>query len=391
MRDIDVFTKLLRLERPWSVEQVVLNPDDESVEVFVHHRKNARFGCPKCDAVLRLRDHKPPRRWRHLDHGSWKTWVYARIPRVCCLFHGLRQVHLPWALPGSRFTCEFERHAIDTLLEADVLGASRLLRLNWHETWGVMERAVARGLKAKRRRVIPYLGVDEKAIAKGHRYVTLVSDLDRGTIEFIAFDRKKSSLDGFYQSLSKKQLAGIRAVAMDMWEPFFSSTTQYVPDAHSKIVFDRFHIMKHMLEAVDTVRKIEHRRLMADDNDTLKSTKYFWFFSQENFPEKHAERFAHLKRLHLKTGRAWAIKESLRDLWNYQRKGWARRHWQSWYNWATRSGLAPVVKVARMIKSHLANVLTYCDHRITNATVEGLNSKIQTVKKTLTVSAIGST
>lgn len=391
MRDVDVFAKLLCFERPWLVEQVIFDSDDESVHVFVGHRKNARFRCPKCDAVLPLRDHKPLRRWRHLDHGSWKTWVHARIPRVCCLFHGLRQVRLPWALPGSRFTLGFETHAIDTLLEADVLGSARLLRLSWHETWGVMERAVARGLKAKRRRVIPYLGVDEKAIAKRHRYVTLVADLERGTIEFIAFDRKKSSLDEFYQSLSKKQLAGIKALAMDMWEPFISSTWRHVADAASKIVFDRFHIMKHMLEAVDAVRKAEHRRLLADGDETLKRTKYFWFFSKENFPEEHAARFAQLKRLHLKTGRAWAIKESLRDLWNYRRKGWARRHWQAWYNWATHSGLKPVVKVARMIKSHLANVLTYCDHRITNATIEGLNSKIQTVKKTLTVSAIGTT
>ncbi len=225
MRDVDVFTKLLRLERPWAVEQVILDPDDESVHVFVRHRRNARFCCPKCDAMLPLHDHKPPRRWRHLDHGSWTTWVYARIPRVCCLFHGVRQVWLPWALPGSRFTIGFERHAIDTFLETNVSGAANLLRLNWHEAWGVMERAVIRGLKAKKRRVITHLGVDEKAIAKGHCYMTLVGDLNRGTIEFISFDRKKSSLDEFYQSLSPKQLAGIEAVAMDMWEPFFASTT----------------------------------------------------------------------------------------------------------------------------------------------------------------------
>jgi transposase len=391
MRDIDLFTKLLRLDRPWSVEEVILDPDDESVHVFVRHRRKARFRCAKCGVILPLHDHTLPRKWRHLDHGSWMTWLYARIPRVSCLLHGVRQVPLPWAPPGSRFTLGFESHAIDTLLEADTLGASRLLRLSWHETWGVMERAVARGLKAKKRRIIGYLGVDEKAIAKGHRYMTLVSDLDRGTIEFIAFDRKKSSLDEFYQSLSSKQLDGIQAVAMDMWEPFITSTWHSVPDAARKIVFDRFHIMKHMLEAVDAVRKSEHRRLLAEGDDTLKRTKYLWLFSEENLPEKHAERFALLKRMHLKTGRAWAIKESLRDLWNYRRKGWARRHWQAWYHWATHSGLTPVVKVARMIKAHLANVLTYCNHPITNATLEGLNSKIQAVKKTRMVSAIPST
>jgi transposase len=391
MRDIDVFTQLLSLERPWAVDEVIFDAKGESIGVFVGHRGNARFRCPKCGAVLPLYDHTPPRKWRHLDHGSWLTLVFARVPRVACLFHGIQRVRLPWALPGSRFTFGFEKQAIDTLLEADVLGASRLLRLSWDETWGLMKRAVERGLKAKRRRVIPYLGADEKAIAKRHRYVTLIGDLERGTIEFIAFDRKKSSLDAFYQSLSPRQLAGIRAVAMDMWEPYISSTLQHVPDAANKIVFDRFHVMKHMLEAVDSVRKAEHRVLQAQDDDTLKGTKYFWFFSEENVPEKDADRFAYLKRLHLKTSRAWAIKECLRDLWNYQHKHAARRHWQAWHAWAIRSRLKPVVKAARMIEGHLENVLTYCEHRITNATIEGLNSKIQTVKKTPMVSAIAST
>jgi transposase len=391
MRGVDVFTQLLALERPWAVEEVILDAKDESIGIFLRHRGNARFRCPKCGAVLPLYDHTAPRKWRHLDHGSWLTLVFARVPRVACLFHGIQRVRLPWAFPGSRFTLGFEKHAIDTLLEADVLGASRLLRLSWDETWGLMKRAVDRGLKAKRRRVISHLGVDEKSVAKRHRYMTLVGDLDRGTIEFVSFDRKKGSLDAFYQSLSSKQLAGIRAVAMDMWDPYVSSTLEYVPDAANKIVFDRFHVMKHMLEAVDSVRKAEHRTLQSEDDDTLKGTKYFWLFSEENLPEQYAERFVHLRRLHLKTGRAWAIKESLRDLWNYQRKGWARRHWQAWHAWAIRSRLKPVVKVARMIKAHLENVLTYCEHRITNATIEGLNSKIQTVKKTPMVSAIAST
>ena len=359
MRDVDVFTQLLALERPWAVDEVILDAKDESIGVFLRHRSNARFRCPKCGAVLPLHDHTAPRKLRHLDHGSWLTWVFASVPRIACLFHGVQRVRLPWALPGSRFTLGFEKHAIDTLLEADVLGTSRLLRLSWDETWGLMTRAVDRGLKAKRRRVIPYLGVDEKSVAKRHRYVTLVGDVDRGTIEFVSFDRKKGSLDAFYQSLSPKQLAGIRAVAMDMWEPYISSTLQHVPDAANKIVFDRFHVMKHMLEAVDSVRKAEHRSLQAKDDDTLKGTKYYWLFSEEKVPEKYAERFARLKRLHLQTSRAWAIKECLRDLWNYQHKDEARQHWQAWHAWAIRSRLKPVIKVARMIQAHLDNVLTY--------------------------------
>jgi transposase len=178
---------------------------------------------------------------------------------------------------------------------------------------------------------------------------------------------------------------------MDMWEPYISSTLQHVPAAANKIVFDRFHVMKHMLEAVDAVRKAEHRSLQAEGDDTLKGTKFYWLFSEEKIPEKYAERFARLKRQHLQTSRAWAIKECLRDLWHYQHKDEARRHWQAWHAWAIRSRLKPILKVARLIQSHLENVLTYCEHRITNATIEGLNSKIQVIKKTPMVSAIAST
>jgi transposase len=338
---------------------------------------------------LPIYDHVATRRWRHLDHGGWRTWVQARIPRVFCLEHGVRQAAVPWALPGSRFTLAFERHAIDVLLETDVQGGARLLRLSWDEAWHLMERAVQRGQKAKKKRVIPRLGVDEKAVARRHQYVTLVCDLDRGTVEYLAENREKASLDAYYASLSKRQLAGIEAVAMDMWDPYIASTVAHVPDGRQKIVFDRFHIMQHMNKAVDQVRKDENREFMEDDIGILKGTKYLWLFAEENVPERQAERFARLRRLHLQTGRAWAIKEALRELWSYRRKGWAERYWKHWYFWATHSRLKPVKKVARMIRDHLENVLTYFDHRVTNAVSEGVNSKIQTIKKTPMAIAIG--
>jgi transposase len=389
MRDIALFSRLLALEKPWRVQRVSLDTHERSIAIRLAHRRNASFSCPDCGRRAPLYDHAPSRTWRHLDHGDCTTWLHAQVPRVDCPVHGIRRAHVPWATPGARFTLAFERHAIDVLLEADITGATRLLRISWDEAWHIMERAVERGLKAKGRRIIAHLGVDEKAVAKRHRYITLVCDLDRGTVEYIADDRKKASLDTYYQSLSAEQLAGIEAVAMDMWEPFISSTAAQVPGGRSKIVFDRFHIMKHMGEAVDAVRKAEHRRLQGEGDETLKRTKYLWLYAEENLPEEARERFAALRALNLKTGRAWAIKESLRGLWRYRRRGWALRHWRHWYFWATHSRLKPVVKVARMIRDHLDNVLTYFEHRVTNATSEGLNSKIQTVKKTLMGSGIG--
>lgn len=335
-----------------------------------------------CSVRLPLYDHIPPRHWRHLDYGSHLTWIHARLPRVRCPEHGVRHVQVSWALPGARYTVAFESHAIDVLRETDVLGGTRLLHLSWHEAWHIMERAVERGLLRKQQRVIPRLGVDEKAVAKGHSYVTVVCDLDQGTVEHLANDRKKSSLDGYYQSLLPSQLAGIEAIAMDMWKPFIASTIEHVPQGEHKIVFDRFHIMKTVCEAVDKVRKEEHRALQSSGDDALKGTKYLWLFSEENLPEEWEERFEKLRKLELKTARAWAMKESLRELWLYQRRGWAERHWKRWYFWATHSRLPAMITVAQMIKSHLPNVLSYFEHRITNAMSEGLNSRIQTLKKT---------
>ena len=391
MRDIGVFSKLLNLQTPWLVDRISLDPEERHLDVWLAHRCNASFTCATCGTRSPLYDHVPPRSWRHLDHGDCRTWLHARLPRVNCREHGIQRVLVPWATPGSRFTTPFERHAIDVLLETDVDGGARLLRLTWNEAWNIVERAVARGQRAKGRRIIAHLGVDEKAVAKRHRYVTLVNDLDRGTVEYIGDDREKTSLDAYYQSLSAEQLAGIEAVAMDMWEPYIESTATHVPDGRSKIVFDRYHVMVHMNNAVDQVRKMEHRLRHAEGDDTLKGTKYLWLYAEENVPDSQAEWFAALRTMDLKTGRAWAIKEALRDLWDYRRASWALHHWERWYFWATHSRLKPVVRAARTIHGHLDNVLTYFDHRITNALSEGLNSKIQTIKKTLMVTAIGST
>ncbi len=386
---LSLYRELLGLERPWEVKSVQICSEEKRVRVEIDHKRGARFPCPECGIELSVYDHVESRTWRHLDSGGLLTWLEARIPRVGCVLHGVRQVVVPWALPHARFSIPFEKWAIDVLRETDVLGATRLLRISWDEAWHLMERAVERGQGRKQQRVIARLGVDEKAIAKGHRYFTLVSDLDRGTVEYVAQGRKTGSLDGFYGSLTAEQRAGIEAVAMDMWEPFITSTMAHVPEAAGKIVFDRYHVMTYLNGAVDAVRKKEHRALRAEGDETLTGTKYLWLYAEENLPEHHVERFAELRTLHLKTGRAWALKESLRDLWNYQRRGWAERHWKRWYFWATHSRLEPIVQAAYTVRRHLPNVMTFFAHRITNATSEGLNSKIETIKKRLRIPQSG--
>ena len=381
MRDVELYRHLIGIEPPWTVTRVELQPAERQVDVWVDHKPGIGFPCSDCQAESPVHDHSDERIWRHLDSCHFKTLVHARIPRVNCSEHGVRQARVPWAEPHSRFTLLFERLAIDVLKECDVLGTARLLDLSWDEAWGILHRAVQRGLARKTREICPRLGIDEKAIAKGHRYFTLVCNIDRGTVEYVAEDRKRESLDPYFQSLTPQQLGGIEGVAMDMWEPYILSTLAHVPAAKDKIVFDRYHVMAHVGKAVDDVRKREHRELLAVGDDFLKGSKYLWLYGQENVPAKHQDRFAELRAANLKTGRAWAIKESLRELWTYFKRGWAEKFWKRWYFWATHSRLEPVKKAANLIKRHINNILTYCEHRITNATSEGLNSKIQTVKK----------
>jgi transposase len=381
MQDTELYVHLLGLELPWSVADVQLKLDEERVDVWVDHPEETRFSCPECALELAVYDHTPERLWRHLDSCQFMTYLHARLPRVCCPEHGVKQVSAPWAGPRSQFTLLFERLAIDVLQATTVQHASRILRISWDEAWKLMERAVARGQRAKKAQVVRHLGVDEKAAAKGHVYVTVVSNLDRGTVEYVGDDRTKESLDTYFAGLTAAQLQGIEAVAMDMWQPFIRSTRDNVPQADDKIVFDRYHIMTAVGKAVDDVRKNEHRKLAAEGESPLAKSKYLWLYAKENLPAHHRSRFAILKGLHLKTGRAWSLKECLRELWSFTRLGWARKHWQHWYRWATHSRLRPMIKAAETIKRHLANVMSYFSHRITNAVSEGLNSKIQTIKK----------
>jgi transposase len=290
-------------------------------------------------------------------------------------------VTLPWAQTGSRFTHLFEVLAVDVLLAANVKRAAGILRISWDEAWHLMERAVRRGRAAKGEAVPRRIGIDEKAIAKGHRYMTLVCDLEQATVEYIGDERKQASLSAYFDTVPEQQRECIEAISLDMWPPYINACRDRVPGADEKMVFDRFHIMQHVVDAVDQVRKQEHKALMQSGDDTLAKSKYLWLTNPQNMTDKARARFEELKGAELKTGRAWALKEALRELWNYTSAAWAAKFWKRWYFWATHSRLPPMIEAARLIARHLPNVLTYFTHRITNAVAEGLNSKIATVQK----------
>ena len=246
MQDRELYRQILGIESPWKVERVELQRADGEVHVFLEHDEQVRWPCPECSAECGLHDHQPERRWRHLDTCQYRTILHATPPRGDCPEHGPRVVRLPWAEASSRFTALFEALAISWLKEASQQGVAELLALSWDEIHGILERAVQRGLARRGAEPVAYLGVDEKSFRKRHRYVTIVNDLDRPRVLFVAEGRRKASLDGFWETLSEEQLASVEAVAMDMWDPYVASTREHLPESDKKIVYDKYHIAAHL-------------------------------------------------------------------------------------------------------------------------------------------------
>jgi transposase len=382
MQDTKLFETILGLQAPWHIARVELDTTAERVDLWAEHA-DIRWPCPECAQLLPCWDHAEGRTWRHLDTCQFQTHLHARIPRVQCPTHGVKQVRVPWAEPRARFTMLMERLVIDVLQQCSTLsGACRLLRITWDEAWGVMARAVARGQARKTARRIRYLGVDEKAFRKGHSYHTVMCDLERSTVEYVGVGRSVESVAPFFSGLTDAQREAVEAVAMDMWDPYIRATREGLPQGADRIVFDRFHVMRDISTAVDLVRKREHRALLRDAGvSVLTGTKYLWLYAAEHVPAHRRGDFAELQRLNLKVGRAWAIKEALRTLWTYREPAAAERFFRRWFGWARRSQLEPIKRVAATLQRHVAGLLRYCRHRITNGVAEGLNSKIMTIKR----------
>jgi transposase len=380
MDDKTLYAQLLGLLPPWGVEKVELKLSEGDVHVWVALPAKELWVCPECLERAPIHDHRE-RTWRHLDTFQYRTILHARVPRLNCPNHGVKQIQIPWAEDGSRFTALFEALAIDWMKQAPISAVAERLRLSWDEAAGIQRRAVERGLARRQLEPLTYVGVDETSFRRGHEYVSIVSDLERSRVLYVADDRKTESLDGFWKTLPPEQLASIEGVAMDMWEPYITSTRDHLPDAEEKIVFDKFHIAQHLARAVDLVRRREHRALLAEGESALEGTKYLWLRNPESYSLAQWRSFcALLRTVQLKTARAWALKEDFMNVWDYTYPGAAERHFRTWYQWARRSRLEPMREVAAMIHRHWDNVKTYFRHRITNAGSESINSKVQRVK-----------
>jgi transposase len=373
------YALLLGIKSPWQVERVDLQMAAQRVEIRLEWQEGRRPCCPECGREVGIHDWAPERAWRHLDTMQFETILRARTPRCNCPEHGVKTVTVPWAEPHGRFTALFERWAVAVLLAArSVTQAAGLLRLSWDEVHHIMERAVRRGLQRRELEQLRYVGIDEKNFLAGQSYVSVLTDLEGRRVLEVVAHRTRESAQWLWETLSPAQRKKIAAVAMDMWEPYLQATQAQAPQA--AIVHDKFHISAHLNEAVDRVRRAEHKALLAAGDATLTGSKQLWLMNPLNMDAEQRSTFRQLRDSELKVARAWAAKELFTKLWTYRYEGSARKFVRQWWRWISRSQLKPLIKVARMILDHLDNILTYLKHPITNAVTEGLNSRIQEIK-----------
>lgn len=372
------YRALLGLDANWKVTSVEFLPKQKAVDIHISFCGSG-LKCPKCKCDCTQADLAPQRSWRHLDTMQFTTTIHASLPRSKCEACGVLTIAAPWADKHSRFTLLFECMAIEVVQAcSSVSAAAALLGLNWKTVHSIMDRAVQRGLKLRELEQINHVGIDEKSFGKGQDYVSIMVDIDNKRVLEVQPGRTRESVDNLWKTLSETLRDSIKAVAMDMWQPFMESTRVACPNA--KAVHDKFHVSKYLGAAVDQVRRQENKQLLEAGDDTLKGTRQLWLYALENLPEDKSTEFLSLQKEDLKTGRAWSMKENFRHFWECCDIEEAKVYFQSWYTWTTRSQLAPIVKVAAMLKRHLEGVLAYITHRITNAMSEGFNSRIQSIK-----------
>ena len=266
--------------------------------------------------------------------------------------------------------------------QATIKDVAEEFRLHWETIktlemqymWAQLAKAGTPGPKA--------IGIDEISIRKGHTYRIVVSDLMRGRpIWFGGEDRSEKSMALFYDWLGEKKTKGLRLAVMDMWKPFRNVTNERAPQA--AILFDKFHIMRHLGKALDEVRKSEYRRLSGQDRSYIKGQKYTLLSRRENLTLDGRKALKKLLAANKRLNRAYMLKESFGQLWDYEIEGWARRFFDNWRASLKWQRLAPYEKFADMIDRHWDGIAAYCkpENKVSLGFVEGLNNKIRVIQR----------
>lgn len=376
------YSKLLGLGEEWKVVDVRLDVAASKLDIYLDYAEKCA-PCPECGTLSPMYDCQKERVWRHLDTMQFQTLIHAKPRRCCCAEHGVKVIDIPWAEKNARFTLLFEVFAIEVLKSTKSLSdAQRILRLDWHQVLDIKRRAVERGLICRSAEEISFIGMDEKSFLAGNRsdsFACIMTDIDGSRVLEVSRGRsEEGATELINRALNPVQQYMVCGVAMDMSAPFANAVRRHLVCAD--IVYDRFHLMKHLNDAVDEVRRHEHTRLKKEHDKRLSKTRYLWLKDSKCLSPEAQKRLQDLIDENLLTGKAWGLKEAFDEFWCRRDKSFAEAFFNRWFDSVIAAGIKPMIHVAQMFKRHLEGILHWYDMFISNAMTEAYNAKIQAIK-----------
>jgi transposase len=331
-----------------------------------------RQRCRKVHSVRKLRE------WRDLSMRKLPLKLRYRPRRVGCPRCGVRVEDFPWAEPWARVTTTLSNAVAVLARELSWQGTGRQYGLNWKSVATIVKRAVQYGLRHRKRPPVHVIGIDEVSRRKGQVYLTVVYDLERRVLLWVGDDRTEEAVRPFFtEEMGLRRCRTLRVVCMDMWAAYAKLVGEHAPNA--QILFDRFHIVKHLNEAVDAARRELWRQLTAKERTTFKGTRWLLLKNPWNLKDNQKERLSTLVRWNAPLIRAWYLKEAFQLFWTYKQPWRAQQHLSKWIHSAMRSKLEPFKKFAQMLRSHLDGILPWTKIRVSNGAVEGMNNKIKSI------------
>ena len=320
---------------------------------------------------------------RDLSCGDGRVYLAFEVRRVACRSCGsVKREKLPWLADNPFYTKRFALYIGQRCRSGTIRDVARELKLDWKTVKDLEKQYMREQLRRAPKPAPRVIGIDEIAIRKGHIYRIVVSDLDRGRpIWFGGTDRSEASMDQFFAELGAKKSGRIELALMDMWRAFRNSTARHAPQA--SILFDKFHVMCHLGDALDTVRKSESRRLQGKERDYIKGQKYTLLSHRANLTLDGRHALKKLLAANKRLNTAYVLKESFGQLWDYRREGWARRFFENWKAALKWQRLKAYEQFAAMIERHWEGIAAHCreENKVSLGFVEGLNNKIRVIQR----------
>jgi transposase len=352
---------------------------DDCMRVFIDRLGSRLLRCGVCGKRCReVHDIRKQREWRDLSMRKLPLKLLYRPRRVECPRCGVRVEEFPWAEPWARVTTALSNAVAVLARKLSWQGTAREYGLNWKSVATIVKRAVTYGLKHRVRPPVHAIGIDEVSRRKGQVYLTVVYDLERRVLLWVGDDRTEEAVRPFFiEEMGRRRCRTLRVVCMDMWAPYAKLVRDHAVNA--QILFDRFHIVKHLSDAVDAARRELWRQLTSKEKVEVKGTRWLLLKNPWNLTNDQKERLSTLVRWNLPLVRAWYLKESFQLFWGHKQPWRAKQHLLKWIHSAMRSRLEPFKRFARMLRSHLDGVLAWTRTRLSNGAVEGMNNKIKSI------------